>query len=437
MQAELSSADRLLRDSFADLTESLSILILYVGPDGFHTVDAADEVPDETSPFELAATMRQAIVESHRAFVPITTATGTVAVIRLLRNAHQPPFDPVAVMLMAAIARESVPIIHHLFTLHHQHILEQEQDKKSLYRPEALAAYRTRGQEGVVTELSPSWVRATYYVVLVTIVIVYMYATLKHLPTYSTGKGVVVFDGTPITAPAGGTIEAVYVRGGQSVAAGDPLVKLASEAENAALRQATAELETAVQQYLFDRTDESVRKSMASAVAAVNRARDTVDQRTVRAKTAGTVSDVRIRPGTAIEQGAPILTILAPNAQPEVWAYLPGSDRPRFRRGMALQVELLGNYQKARDIALIYEVGRDVIGGSEVQRTLGKEFADSLQLQTGQSYVVVKAKLKSRTFRSKGRTYNFFPGMPAKTEIVIEDKRVLSLIFPSAEKYLP
>ena len=141
----------------------------------------------------------------------------------------------------------------------------------------------------------------------------------------------------------------------------------------------------------------------------------------MRASAHGTVSDIRIRVGGALEFGAPILTIVAPGTEPEMWAYLPGSDRPRFRPGQPLQVELLG-YQKVRESAEIISVGRNVIGAVEAKRTLGA--------------VLVKAKLPRRTFRAKGSTYNYHPGMPAKTEVRVESKRFIVTLLPSIEKYV-
>ena len=38
LQADLTSADKLLRDAIADLTSSLSVVIIYAGPDGFYTL---------------------------------------------------------------------------------------------------------------------------------------------------------------------------------------------------------------------------------------------------------------------------------------------------------------------------------------------------------------------------------------------------------------
>jgi len=144
---------------------------------------------------------------------------------------------------------------------------------------------------------------------------------------------------------------------------------------------------------------------------------------------------VRIRPGAAVQFGDPILTVVEPGTEPEMWAFLPGSDRPRLHAGQKLQVEL-GGFQKAREKAEIYDVGRDVIGAAEARRTLGAEIADGLKLEQNGSYVLVKAKLPSGTFRTRGKIYRYHHGMGAKTEVRVESKRFIVTLLPSLEKYV-
>lgn len=436
LQADLPGADRLLRDALADLTSSLSVLIIYSGPEGLHTLAANDELPKDQSPIVAVAKSRRALVGPHVAYVPIATANETIAVVQLTRNARQNPFNMIDSVTMAAVTRESSAIMHHLVVEHLQRRSESEADKKSLYRPEALESHRRRGQEGTLTELSPGWVRHTYHVLIAAIVVALAFSVLVHVPTYSTGVGVVRFDGTLVTSPQPGTVDHVYVESGQEVHKDAILFTLKADKEESDLKQATTELEHALHQYMHDRTDESIRKSLISAQAAQKRAADALAQRTVRAPVDGTVFDVGIQAGSALEFGAPILTIVAPGTEPEVWAYLPGSDRPRLRVGQKLQVELIG-YQKGREEATIYEVAQSSTGATEARRSLGPVLADSLKLDpNGGSYTLVKAKLPHRTFTVKGRTFNYHPGMPAKTEVRVENKRFLVTLVPGLEKYL-
>ncbi len=435
LQADLAGADRLLRDAVADLTSALSVLVIYASPEGLHSLGATDELPKDMQPVIAVATSRRALVGPHAALVPITTTTETIAVIHIVRNVRQPAFNLADHVTMAAIARESASIMHHLVALHAQRRNEAEADKKSLYRPEALENHRRRGQEGSLTELSPGWVRRTYHVLVAAIVVAIAAAVLVHVPTYSSGTGTVMFDGTPITSPAPGTVDRILVQPATLVHRGDPLVVLKADKEQADLAQARTELEAVLQSYLFDPADETVRKTLVSAQATARRAEEALAQRTVRASRDGTVSDVRIRPGVPLSFGDHILTIVPPGTEPELWAFLPGSDRPRLAAGQALQVELAG-FQKKRELATIYDVGREIIGAAEVRRSLGPELADSLKLAQDGSYVLVKAKLPGRTFRAKGKTYHYHQGMPAKVEVRVEDKRFISTLLPSLEKYV-
>jgi biotin carboxyl carrier protein len=434
LQADLAGADRLLREALADLTSALNALIIYASPEGLHTVGINDEMPKDTQPIIAVAKSRRALVGTHSALIPITTTTETIAVIQLIRNVRQPAFNMVDYVMMAAISRESASIMHHLVVEHLQRRNELEADKKSLYRPEALEQHRRRGQEGVVTELSPGWVKATYKVLLGALTVAIVAAFVIHVPTYSEGPGVVVLPGSPITAGAPGTVDDIFVQTGMLVKKGNALVKLKSEKEESAYRQAKSELDTALQSYLFDPSDEQVRKTLSSAQAAAKRAEDEVEQRTVRASADGTVSDIRVGIGKSVNFGDPICTIVAPGTQPELWAFLPGSDIARLKDGQELQIELSG-YQKTREKGTIYSITKGVSGSAMARQMLGPELADALKLAQDGSYVLVKAKIGKNTFRAKGKKYFFHHGMPAKNEVRVEDKRFITTLLPSLEKY--
>ena len=437
LQADLAGADRLLRDALVELTSALSVVIVYPSPDGLQTLGGDDELPKDTQPIIAVATARRALVGTHTALVPIATGTETVGVIQLTRNPRQPAFALPDHVAMAALAREAAAVIHHLVVEHLQRAQEHKADKGSLYRPEALESHRKRGHEGVIAELSPVWVRYSYPLLVVTIVVAFAFAFFIHVPTYSTGNGVVVFPGTEITAPVAGTVETVYVQSSQEVRKGDLLIKLSSAKEDADLAQATTQYEAAVQQYLVDPADETIHKELISAQTNKQRAEAALAERYVRATAEGTVSDVRIREGTGLQFGEPILTIVAPGTEPEVWAFLPGSDRPRLMVGQDLQVDLTG-YTKSRESAKICYVDAAVIGAAEARRVIGAELADALKMpqEGGASFVWVKAKLPSNEFKTDHHIYHYHHGMPAKTEVRVESKRFVVTLLPSLEKYL-
>ncbi|MGE5181908.1 MAG: HlyD family efflux transporter periplasmic adaptor subunit [Acidobacteriota bacterium] len=434
LQADLTGADRLLRDALADLTSALAVTIIYPGPDGLTTLVTDDELPKDTQPIVAVAAARRAIITSHAALVPIATATETIAVISLQRNSHQPGFTLADQIAMAAFARESANVMHHLVVQHLQRANERKADAGSLYRPEALESHRTRGQEGVLADLSPGWVKRAYPMLIITIAAALALGMVLHVNTWSTGSGIIVFDGKEITAPQSGTVDVVAVHAGEQVHEGELLVKLRSEDVEAQLRQTSTELEKQIQEHLFDPTDENVSKQLAIAAAAAKRAQANVDQRSVRASEDGVVSDIRVRLGQLLQPGEHILTLVEPGTLPEVWAFLPGKDRPRLHEGQDLQVDLIG-FTKKRELARITHVSNEVIGAAAARKFVGPEYADSLKLEDG-AYVLVKARLPRDSFMSKGQKLYVHHGMPVKSEVRVERKRFITTLLPALEKYV-
>jgi hypothetical protein len=156
------------------------------------------------------------MVSSHTAVIPVVTSTECVAVILLTRNPRNPGFHPIEQVAAIALARESAAILHHLAVAHLQKASEIKADQGGLYRGEALEAHRTRGNEGVPVNLSPSWVKRAYP----TLVIFIARAVRLDLvtATYSSGMGGPAWRRDH--APMGGTVDAVLVKPGQHVGKG-------------------------------------------------------------------------------------------------------------------------------------------------------------------------------------------------------------------------
>ena len=227
----------------------------------------------------------------------------------------------------------------------------------------------------------------------------------------------------------------MLVQPGQAVEAGTPIVRLSAQAEIDELAAAQGEFDSATQQYLFDQTDEQIKKSLATSFNRFTLASSKVNARTVRATRPGTIADIRVRAGQPLQPGEPIATVVEPGAWPEVTAFLPSKDRPRLRTGQTLQVELVG-FTKTRERATITAVGAEAIGNSEAAKVLGPALADALRLPGG-SYVAIKARLPRRTFQTDHHTLHFHHGMLARTEVLIPSKPFLVTLLPALEKYLP
>ncbi len=435
LQADLAAADRLLRDAVAELTSSLSVVIIYAGPDGFYSLGPDGEMPKDTQPLLAVGKARRALVGPHSGLIPIATATETLAVIQLTRNTRQPTFGPADHITMAAIARESASVLHHLVVQHLQGRLEHAQDQKSLYRPEALQHHRKKGTEGVVAELSPRWIKRAYPMLAISMAVALLFGIIIRVPTYTTGFGLIHYAGTPVTVQANGNIDAIYVQAGDLVHIGDPVAKLSSTKEDADYQQVNADAENALQTYLFDDQDEQARKSVKTATAALAHAQSMLDLRIVRSPAEGRVSDIHAAINGGMQMGQQMMTIIKPNTRPEVWAYMPATDRPRIKPDMPLQVAVVGFNKKPAKLK-IQSIANDAVGAAEVRREVGQDLADTLKLANDANYILVKGEFEGDTIKVGKKEFKLHQGMTTKVEIKIESKPFLVTIFPLFEKYL-
>lgn len=434
LQADLTAADRLLRDAVADLTSSLTVVVIYAGPDGFYSLGPDGEMPKDQTPILAVGKSRRALVGPHSGFIPIATATETIAVIQLVRNARQPAFGEAEFLTMAAIARESAAVLHHLVVQHLQSRHEQQLDQKSLYRPEALQYHRKKGSEGVVTQLSPGWIRRAYPILVISLVIALVAGIVMRVPTYSSGFGMIKYASTPVNAQQSGNIEALYVRSGWMVKAGDQVAKLSSQKEDADYNQYKVEAENAIYTFLADDQDEQAKKSVRSATAALTHAQAAQDQRIIRATADGKVSDVYANLGESVQAGSRLMSIIKPGTMPEVWAYVPATDRPRIKMNMPLQVEVVGFNMKRAKLP-IKNISGEAIGANEVRREVGQQLADAVKIAPDTSYVLIKSSFPGDTIKVGKKTYDLHEGMSTKCEVQIDSKPFLATVFPMFEKY--
>ena len=435
LQADLAGADRMLRDALADLTSSLTVAIVYPGADELFSLGADEEVPKDPTPLIMVAQARKGMIASHTAILPIVTSAESVGVIMLTRNPRNPGYTPVEQVSMLCIAREAASILHHLAVEHIQRATEVKADSGSLYRGEALEAHRSRGHEGVAIELSPGWVRRTYPILVIGLLVALVFAIFIHVPTYSTGRGVVVIPGQRVPVPAAGSVEAVLVEPSTFVKKGMPMVKMGSQLEQTEYDQATKDYENAYYAYLEDSSDVSTRLNVSRLTTARDSARARLEMRTIRAPRDGVIRDIRIHAGSTLNAGDTVATIIDRDAEPVVYAFLPGNDRPRLRPGQPLQVDLTG-YTKVRELATVTAVNAEVVGGREAGNYIGAELADSLHLDQG-NFTLIKARLPTRTFKSQHETLYYHHGMPLGAEVKVQNKPFLVTLLPALEKYLP
>ena len=434
LQSDLKTADKLMRDALADVTSSLTVAIVYPGAEELYSLGSDNEVPKDPTPIIMVAQARRAMIASHTAIIPIVTTADTVGVILLTRNPRNPGYTPIEQVSMLCLARESASVLHNLAQEHVQRATEVKADAGSLYRGEALEAHRNRGAEGMAIELSPGWVRRTYPILVIGIVVAIIFSIFIHVPTYSTGRGIIVFKGARVQLKTAGVIDKVYVTAGQKVKAGTPLFKLNTEEEQANHDRLQKEYEAATYAYIDNSNDQGNVAKLSATMGQLGEINTRIHDKTYYAAGAGIVEDLHVHSGQNVNAGDLGVLIIDEGALPIAYGILPGADRPRLHANQELQIAL-GGFNKAREKAEIKAVNTTVMSGQDVISLVGKEFADALRLEG--SFALVEAPMTSRTFKANHQKMYFHHGMQIETEVRVASKPFLVTLLPALEKYLP
>lgn len=277
--------------------------------------------------------------------------------------------------------------------------------------------------------MSPTWARWSYWVLVATLAAFLIYAWVGTIDEYATGLAIVETGGrADLTTRNPGTVVGVEVSPGQPVAAGQLLVRFDDARERAEFERTEREFTLQLINRLRDPTSTAAEQALISLRSARELARAHLDERSLRAPTAGVVNDVLVRPGQYMQPGQTVLSMAAGETEPSVTAVVPGQYRPQLRAGQPMRLEISG-YRYAYQKLVVSSVGDEVIGPAEAQRTLGPAIAETVQV-TG-PVVLVKARLPSPTFEAEKKTYRYHNGMQGTAEIRVRSERLLWVLVPS------
>ncbi len=311
---------------------------------------------------------------------------------------------------------------------------ERESPPSDLFRREALEEYADGREEGSLLRVSPRWTAWTYPALLAVFLAGLLFVVFGRVREYASGPAIVRMAGhAELTARAAGTVEDVLIAPGERVAEGQVLVRFYSAAEQNEVERVRSEFELQLVRLLRDPADESARAAAAAIRPQLVLAEARLAERTVIAPHAGTVSDVRIRPGQLLAAGDPVLTLLRENQDLELIAIVPGRYRPLLATSMRLRFEVSGYAHAYLDLE-ISAVGDEVVGPNAVRRYLGAEVGDAVRL-TG-PVVVVRAPLPTGTFTADGREHDFFPGMQGIAQIAVRRESILVALVPGVRHVL-
>jgi membrane fusion protein (multidrug efflux system) len=301
-----------------------------------------------------------------------------------------------------------------------------------LFRAEALAYLQGPGDAGAPLRLTPRWTQVTFWLLLLVFLSFVAYAVLGSMDEYAQGIAVIRMDGrTELTARQAGTIESVEVQPGQRVKMGQVLVRFHGDV--AALQKLEESFDAQLVKALASPNDEGARAALISARAERDLARARIEEGIIRATREGVVGDVRIRPGQLIQAGETVATLVPDEASFVVTAILPGQYRPRLKPGMPLRIEMTGYHYAYREVP-IEAIGDEIVGPTEIRRTLGQELADTLPI--GGPVVLVTARLPTRSFKARDREYDYYEGMQGRAEARVGHESVAVALIPGLKAFL-
>lgn len=305
---------------------------------------------------------------------------------------------------------------------------EPAAERPEMFRREAVEYHAGAQHESALLDLTPDWLRWTYWLLLGACATALVYGFVGKLTEYASGTAVILSDDRiDVNAHVAGTVEDVLVRPGQRVTEGQALVRLYAADEAASLERIDSELEQHLVSVLRDPGDNAARSALASLRAQRAYAVTQIEERTLRAPRAGVVNDIRIRPGQRLNPGDLVLSQTSDDAGFRVLAVVPGQYRPLLRDGMLLRLELQG-FSYAYQTVVIESVSDEVVGPAEVQRYLPRSIADAIAPDG--PMVFIEARLPDRSFEMGGRALGYYDGMLARAEVAVRSENILITLIP-------
>lgn len=259
-----------------------------------------------------------------------------------------------------------------------------------VFRQEALDHFSLRWDEtGEVLRAVPRWLRKTHWITLALLLAALLFLLFARVDERAAGPALVrARSKVAVVATAGGLVRSVAVTAGDSVRAGDLLVRFED-----ALGSTTLDS--------FNRQP--------------------------RAPSDGVVTDVRVRAGQQVAPGDQVASIVADASEYELLAFLPGSYAPQLHEGFPMVLKIDG-YANSHEVVLVQQVETEILTPREVARYAGVE-----SIAVPSSSVIVRAILPRASFSMDGRTFSYHDGMTAAAEVSVRSEPMLVSLIPGAK----
>lgn len=269
----------------------------------------------------------------------------------------------------------------------------------------------------------PWWAaRSLLYIIVLFVIVALLWAGLSKVDVVAESRGSLVPEGyvKPVQAAGGGLVQNIYVREGETVERGQPILQLDATELRSRLKRLREELtgsEAQLRQFLANRpVTESLEQQnrisrLQSEIGAVELA---LQHTTITAPVAGIVTTLAVRStGEVLQPGQSVATISPAGARLVVEARLQNKDIAFIEKG--LPVKLKFDAFPFQDYGTISGTVIDVSPDARVDK------------QEGSFYQVTIAPLQ-REIVAKGKRLPLKPGLAVTAEIVTERKSILSLL---------
>ena len=302
-----------------------------------------------------------------------------------------------------------------------------------LFREEAVEAHaRGFAEKGKLLQTEPGWSKWTWRTLVSGFLAAVLFSIFFRMHDYASGSAVVqVGRKVDVTSPLSAPVISVQVEPGQEVAAGEPLVLLYGAPEASEMETLEREFEQRMRQRLADPGDPAVEASLVAARTSLERARDRLAERMVRAPVDGWVGDVRIRPGRHLVTGELVMSIIADTDQRTVVGLIPGRFGPQLAAGQPIRLTLDGYSDLSFELEA-RAVGEELIGPEQVDRSLRGAIAGTVL--TSGPVVLVEASLPSESFSDGRRNWVFRDGMLGRMEIRVRSQPIIFHLMPGLDR---